>query len=133
MEQLMQGFLVDTHVLLWWFTNDDRLSATAHGIIEDQSNVVYASATSAWEVATKSRLGKLSGVPKATEMFGELAATHGFSHLPITHRHALLAGGFDAPHRDPFDRMLAAQSLIEGVPLVSRDRAFAGFGITAVW
>lgn len=129
----MQGFLLDTHVLLWWFTNDERLSATAREIIANQSNDIHVSAASAWEIATKTRLGKLSDVPEAVEKFGELAIAQGFTHLPITHRHGLLAGGFDAVHRDPFDRMLAAQSQLEGLPLVSRDRAFAEFDVDVVW
>ncbi|WP_167133340.1 type II toxin-antitoxin system VapC family toxin [Paramicrobacterium chengjingii] len=129
----MQGFLLDTHVLLWWFTNDERLSTNAHEIIGDQSNDIYVSAASAWEIATKTRLGKLSDVPKAVEKYGELSTAQGFSHLSVTYRHGLLAGGFDAAHRDPFDRMLAAQSQLEDVPLVSRDQAFAEFYVDVVW
>lgn len=129
----MPGYLLDTHVLLWWLTNDRRLSETAIEVIEDRSHVICVSAASAWEIATKTRLGKLNGVPEAAEKFGELSTEHGFTQLSITFRHAVLAGGFEAPHRDPFDRMLAAQSLIEGVPLITRDPAFAQFDIEVVW
>lgn len=133
MGRLTQGFLLDTHVLLWWFTNDERLSAAVQEIIGDQSNDIYVSTASAWEIATKTRLGKLSDVPEATEKYGELSTAQGFTHLSVTYRHGLLAGGFDAAHRDPFDRMLAAQSQLEELPLVSRDHAFADFDIDVVW
>lgn len=129
----MRGLLLDTHALLWWLTDDDRLSATAREAIEDRSNDIHVSAASAWEVATKSRLGKLNDVPKAADSFGELSTAHGFTHLPVTYRHGLIAGGYTVAHRDPFDRMLAAQSELEDLPLVTRDRAFAEFGITTLW
>ncbi|WP_218043585.1 type II toxin-antitoxin system VapC family toxin [Paramicrobacterium fandaimingii] len=133
MASLMLGYLLDTHVLLWWLTNDRRLSTTAIEVIENRSNVVCVSAASAWEIATKTRLGKLNGVPEAAEKFGELSTEHGFTHLPITFRHGVLAGGLEAAHRDPFDRMLAAQSTIEALPLISRNHAFAEFDIEVVW
>lgn len=133
MGSLTPGCLLDTHVLLWWLTNDRRLSATAIEVIENRSNVVCVSAASAWEIATKTRLGKLTDVPEAAEKFGELSTEHGFTHLPVTFRHGVLAGSFEAAHRDPFDRMLAAQSTIEALPLISRDHAFAEFDVEVVW
>lgn len=130
---LTGSFLLDTHVLLWWFTDDTRLSTTARRAIEDRSNEVYVSAVSAWEIATKTRLGKLTIGPEVVEKFGELSASAGFTHLHITHRHGLLADGFEVSHRDPFDRMLAAQSSLEELPLISRDRAFEQFDIQVLW
>ncbi len=127
------NLLLDTHALLWWFTDDERLSRTARQLIADTGNRVFVSAANAWEIATKQRLGKLPGVPEAAFRYGELVAADGFEHLPITHRHSLYAGGFTATHRDPFDRMLAAQSDLERLPLVSRDPAFEAFGITTLW
>lgn len=99
--------LLDTHALLWWFTDDERLSAKARDAISDSSNEIFASAASAWEIATKRRLGKLGGVPQATRQYAALVAADGFLHLPITHLHALRAGAYAHEHRDPFDRMLA--------------------------
>jgi PIN domain nuclease of toxin-antitoxin system len=125
--------LLDTHTLLWWFTNDDRLSSAARALIGDDSNEVFVSAASAWEIATKHRLGKLDGVPQAADRFAELVDADGFVHLPITHLHSLRAGRFDVPHRDPFDRMLAAQSELEQFALVTRDPAFGQFGVTTHW
>ena len=79
-------------------------------MIADSGNRVFVSAASAWEIATKQRLGKLLGVPDAASRYAELVAADGFEHLPITHLHSLSTGGYSAAHRDPFDRMLAAQS-----------------------
>jgi PIN domain nuclease of toxin-antitoxin system len=125
--------LLDTHALLFWQTDDSRLSPTARAAIADASNSIFVSAASAWEIATKQRLGKLDGAPRAAERFGELVAADAFVHLPVTHVHALRAGGYRANHRDPFDRVLAAQAEIEGLALVTRDPAIAGFGCATLW
>ncbi|MGH9292547.1 MAG: type II toxin-antitoxin system VapC family toxin [Acidimicrobiales bacterium] len=129
----MSRLLLDTHVLLWWFTDDKQLSATSKSAIADGANEVYASAASAWEIATKMRLGKLNDLPDAALRYGEMVATNGFTHLPISYRHALAAGGFQTDHRDPFDRMLAAQSKLEGIPLVTKDPAFSNFEADILW
>lgn len=125
--------LLDTHVFLWWVTDDERLSAAARQAIADPDNEVFVSAASAWEIATKQRLGKLEGVPQVIERYGELVAADGFQHLAVDPRHALRAGGYAVDHRDPFDRVLAAQGEIEGLPLVTRDPAFALFGARTFW
>lgn len=125
--------LLDTHALLWWFTDDPLLSAPAREGIAQSDNEVHVSAASAWEIATKRRLGRLEGVPGVTARFGELVAADGFVHLPVTHLHGLRAGGYEIPHRDPFDRMLAAQCEIESLVLVTRDPAFEAFGIRTLW
>lgn len=125
--------LLDTHALLWWFTDDARLSPTARDVIADETNEVYASAASGWEVATKQRLGKLNDLPQAADRFAELVSADGFLPLPITTLHALRAGGYDVADRDPFDRMLAAQSEIERLSLVTLDPAFKRFKVEVVW
>lgn len=125
--------LLDTHALLWWLTDDDRLSPAARLAVADESNEIFVSAASAWEIATKQRLGKLDQVPEATRRFGELVAADGFAHLAITHLHALRAGAYGTAHRDPFDRMLAAQSEIESLALVTCDAAFRAFGTRTLW
>lgn len=125
--------LLDTHVLLWWFTNSPRLSDAARAAVADENNALFASAASAWEVATKQRLGKLNGVPLATERWASLLAADGITPLPIDQRHALRAGSHPAVHRDPFDRMLAAQAEIEGLTLVSVDAELAAFGVSVLW
>lgn len=125
--------LLDTHALLWWWTDDARLSTAARAAITDTANEVYVSSASAWEVATKQRLGKLSEAPQAAQRFSELVSADGFTGLPIEQRHALHAGGYPQDHRDPFDRMLAAQSEIEGLTLVTCDAALAGFPCRRLW
>lgn len=125
--------LLDTHALLWWWTDDARLSAAARSAIADEANEVYVSAASAWEVATKHRLGKLTEVPQAAPRFAELVAADGFASLPIAQHHALKAGAYPHEHRDPFDRMLAAQSAIEGMTLVTCDAALPAFGGDTLW
>lgn len=125
--------LLDTHTLLWWFTDDDRLSTVARDVIVDETNQVFVSAASAWEIATKQRLGKLVGVPHVVERFTELVAADGFDHLSISHLHGLRAGSYDVAHRDPFDRMLAAQSELERLGIVTKDPAFKLFGVAVVW
>lgn len=125
--------LLDTHALLWWFTADPRLSAAVSTAITDEANQVYVSAASAWEIATKQRIGKLDEVPQAAERFCELVAADGFLLLPVSHLHGLRAGSYDLAHRDPFDRMLAAQSELEAMVLVTRDPMFAQFKIPTLW
>ena len=125
--------LLDTHALLWWLFDDERLSATARGILMDPSHVVLVSAASAWEIATKYRLGKLPSVDVLVQDLPGWVRRAGFTELPITAAHAARAGTWPQPHRDPFDRVLAAQSVMEEAPLMSADRALQGFGATLVW
>lgn len=125
--------LLDTHALLWWFTDDPRLSERARALIGDASNVILVSAASAWEIATKHRLGRLGEISDAVIRFEELVAADGFTPLPISCRHGLRASRYSTAHRDPFDRMLAAQADIECVPLVTLDSAFEKFDIATLW
>lgn len=125
--------LLDTHAFLWWVTDDARLSDPARAAVCDENNPVFVSAASAWEMATKHRLGKLGEAEAAIERFAELVAADGFTHLAMSYRHALHAGRYAVEHRDPFDRMLAAQSELEELILVTRDPAFAAFAIRTLW
>lgn len=125
--------LLDTHALLWWFTDDQRLSAKAHAAIADERNAVFVSAASACEIATKQRLGKLDEVPQAAERFADLVAADAFQHLSVSYLHALRSGGYVVAHCDPFDRLLAAQSELEALILVTRDPAFAQFQVRTLW
>jgi len=125
--------LLDTHAFLWWVTDDEALSGAARTAIADESNIIFVSAATAWEIATKVRLGKLDQAAGACDRFTELIAADGFSLMPIEACHALKAGSYRVPHRDPFDRMLAAQSAIEGIQLLTRDPAFKQFGTDVYW
>ncbi len=125
--------LLDTHALLWWWKDDSRLSTRAAAAIADEANTVLVSAASAWEIATKHRIGKLPGAEIAVRDFNALIASDGFTHLAISYQHALKAGAFESEHRDPFDRMLAAQSLIEGATLITDDAVMKGFRAKCFW
>ena len=125
--------LLDTHTLLWWLDGDRRLSRRARTALGDEDNAIFVSAASAWELATKARLGKLPGaIDVATDVAGCLAR-QGFLDLPITVHHAQRAGSLQIPHRDPFDRMLIAQAQMEDLPIVTNEALFDGFGISRVW
>lgn len=124
--------LLDTHVLVWWWTNDPRLSHGARKAISRESNDILVSAASAWELATKQRLGKL-GLPDAVNRFGELCAADGFSHLAVSWAHAQQAGAYRLAHRDPFDRLLAAQAELERLTLITADPALAAFPAKRLW
>lgn len=125
--------LLDTHALLWWWTDDPQLSLAARNAIADTGNLVIVSAASAWELATKHRLGKLGDAAEAVSRYDELVSADGFQHLPMSYYHCLKAGAYAADHRDPFDRMLAAQTELEGLVLVTRDPALASFGVDTLW
>jgi PIN domain nuclease of toxin-antitoxin system len=125
--------LLDTHALLWWWTNDKQLSATARAAIADERNTVLVSAASVWEISTKYRLGKLAMAATAIKQFPSLIEADGFEHLPMTWLHSLRAGAYSLDHRDPFDRMLAAQSENEAARLVTCDGAFGWFDTDVLW
>jgi len=126
-------FLLDTHVLLWFVAGDEAISPGARALIENPAHAIMVSAASAWEISTKFRLGKLPGARLLAENFADAIGGLGFDELPITAHAAQIAGGFSVNHRDPFDRMLAAQSLIERIPLITSDPAFGDFEVEVVW
>jgi len=125
--------LLDTHALIWWLAGDDALSLPARQAIADETNTVAISAASAMEVATKYRIGKLPGAALLAQDFEALIAAQGFTELPITVRHARLAGLMEIAHKDPFDRLLIAQAQAEGMVLVSNEVLFDGFAVERVW
>ena len=125
--------LLDTHSFLWWLDGDRRMSKRARALVSRDANEVFISAASAWEIATKWRLGKLSGAAEVAADIAGAVAGQAFQPLAITLTHAQLAGRLTTNHRDPFDRMLAAQAMIEGLPIVSNDEALDLFGISRLW
>ena len=124
--------LLDTHALVWWLEAKENLSRKAKETIEDSETVVFVSAASGWELAIKTQIGKFKSAELVRGLEREIEK-EGFIELRISLEHALLAGSFDSPHKDPFDRILAAQALVEDVPLVANDPAFAAFGVKVVW
>jgi PIN domain nuclease of toxin-antitoxin system len=127
------SLLLDTHALLWWLDGDERLSSAARAAIADPANLALVSAASAWEITTKHRLGKLPGAAAVARDVASAVAAQAFTELPITLRDAERAGRLPGPHRDPFDRMLAAQALRADVELVSIDAVFDAYGVRRLW
>lgn len=127
------GFLLDTHALLWWVHQPELLSGRVRKLLIDARSAVFVSAVNAMEIATKVRTGKMEFETQLAFRFIEHVRDEGFETLPITAAHAQLAGGFPQPHRDPWDRLLAAQAQIEGSQLVSCDPTMQAFGVRTFW
>ncbi|MGA6926520.1 MAG: type II toxin-antitoxin system VapC family toxin [Desulfosarcina sp.] len=126
------GIILDTHIFLWWLFDDDRLPVGIKGQIKDVDNPIFISAASVWEIATKYRLGRLPGAASVAEEVPRWIVKAGFQSLAITPEHAQLAGTWNVGHRDPVDRMLAAQSKLENFPLASIDDAMQFFEIELI-
>jgi PIN domain nuclease of toxin-antitoxin system len=127
------NLLLDTHALLWFLNGDSQLSSTAKALIEDPANRKLVSVATCWEIAIKVGLGKLDlGEPATTFLPRELATNH-FDLLAIELAHATFVESLPPYHKDPFDRLLVAQSLIEKMSLVSADAIFDRYDVTRLW
>ena len=127
--------LLDSHALIWWLADNPRLSAPARSAVADSSNEVFVSPASAWEIATKLRLGRLiePGARELVEGFDGITRSEGFAHLVITNALASAAGRLSGPRLDPFDRMLIAQCRALELAIISIDRCFDDYAVTRVW
>ena len=125
--------LLDTCTLLWATLSPSSLSREARVTIADEGNVILVSAASAWEIATKVRLGKLPGAEKLERDYQDVMEDAGYMLLDIDTASALRAGRLAAEHRDPFDRMIAAQALGQDIPVLSPDPLFEQFGVRRIW
>jgi len=125
--------LLDTHALVWWWTDDRRLPRAAREVIADSDNTVFVSAATAWEIATKYRLGKWQEVERLVADFEPLVLQSRFIGIPISMAHARLAGTLGGDHRDPFDRMLIAQARLESAALITGDAIFRRYRVPVVW
>jgi len=125
--------LLDTHALLWWLSDDPALSRPARKFIAETKNSAIVSAASAWEIATKVRLGRLPTAADLAADFVGYLEREGFELLPISPDHAIRAGLLPGPHKDPFDRMLIAQAQAESMPVVSNDLVFDSYGVRRIW
>jgi PIN domain nuclease of toxin-antitoxin system len=126
------NLLIDTHVLLWWWTEAEQLSGRAKAAILDSRNRSYVSAAVAWELAMKVNLGKLEARDVVSNL-KQLLIEEGFRRLAISTDHALRAGLLPMLHRDPFDRMLVAQAQALNSPIVSADAIFDRYGAQRIW
>jgi PIN domain nuclease of toxin-antitoxin system len=125
--------LLDTHALLWWLSDDPALSRTARKIIAETKNTLLVSAASAWEIAIKVRLGKLPTAVDLTADFSGQIEREGFHLLPISAEHGIRAGLLPGPHKDPFDRMLIAQTQAENIPIITNETVFETYGVRRLW
>jgi len=124
--------LVDTHAFLWFVAGNRRLSATARRAMEHEENEWWLSAASVWEMAIKVSLGRLT-LPMPAHDYVADKVRHGLRVLPVDWPHAAAVERLPFHHRDPFDRLIAAQALTEGLTLVSRDSAFRKYGVQIAW
>jgi PIN domain nuclease of toxin-antitoxin system len=125
--------LLDTHALLWWLNDDPSLSRVAHNAIAEPTNDIFVSAASAWEIATKHRIGRL---PEAALLAADMAgiiASEGFGELAISMHHGQVAGSLPGIHKDPFDRILVAQAILADLPIISSDEILSAYGVSRVW
>lgn len=127
------NLLVDSHALIWWWDCDAKLTPTAHAALENRANAVFVSAATAWEIATKVRAGRLPTMRDRVAAFDENVIDDGFHHLEATYKHGVAGGLLPGAHGDPFDRLIAAQALIEDLTVVTRDREIAAFGCKVLW
>ena len=125
--------LLDTHALLWWLFDSDDLSASVRAAIAEPENPVVVSSASAWEIATKHRIGKLPEAGDVVQRLPDYLRRGRLDVLPISLEHALEAGGLPGPHKDPFDRMLIAQARLDVLTVVTRDSVFADYGVPVLW
>lgn len=126
--------LLDTHAFLWAITAPERLSRRARRVTEDEGNEVLVSVASVWEIAIKASLGRLD--PDVAEIERSLPddmERHAFQPLPVLMRHALRVATLPPVHRDPFDRLLVAQAIVDDLHLVTADRELSAYGVKVVW
>lgn len=129
-----QPLLLDTVAFIFWHADSPRLSASARAaLLEAPDRVVYVSAATAFEIATKVRLGKLTVPAALLEDFAYVVEADGFRVLDVDVASAVRAGQLDTQHRDPFDRLIAAQAALHGATVVTNDAAFADLGVQVLW
>ncbi|MBK8509359.1 MAG: type II toxin-antitoxin system VapC family toxin [Candidatus Competibacter sp.] len=126
-------YLLDTHSLIWYLSGDARLSDHAFHLMENEENELFVSIASLWEMAIKFSIGKLNLDRPFEELFPEQLASNSIELLGITIEHLKIVGGLPFHHRDPFDRLLIAQALIESLPIIGMDEAFDRYGIQREW
>jgi PIN domain nuclease of toxin-antitoxin system len=125
--------LLDTHAFLWFVTDDPRLGSVAKSSIQDPTNERILSAASLWEMAIKFSLGKLKLAKPFATLIPEQLAANVIQILPIQLSHVVAVAGLPFHHRDPFDRLLIAQAIVEGIGLLSAESVFDAYGVKRIW
>ena len=126
------NILLDTHALMWWVWDNERLSHTASRAIRN-AETVFVSSVSAIEISIKYRIGKLPNGQVLAEHFVQVMQNEAFAELPVSWQEASLAGRMAGEHRDPFDRLLIAQGLLNNLTIVSNEQVFDSFGVARLW
>ena len=127
------SYLLDSVAVVMWWTDAPKLGANARAILERSDSAIYLSPVSMWEIANKSRIGKLDEIKDFAGQFPELLRANGFALLDLTAAHAIRAGYLAGEHRDPFDRLLAGQALTERMTVLTNDPQIAAFGCEVLW
>ena len=125
--------LIDTHILIWWLDGDSRLLERNRRLLRSGDHEVFVSAVTAWEIATKTRLGKLQFDADFIDDFEQRTLALNMVHLSVAIRHAVVGAQLSGQHSDPFDRLLAAQAIVEGLRVLTADPAIKALGAPAIW
>lgn len=125
--------LLDVHAFIWWNTDDSRLSASARSVMEDDATEIFVSVGSIWEVAIKVAKGRLELPVDIDRYVDERLAANEWRSLSIDRRHVIRAAALPTIHRDPFDRMLVAQSQLEDLPIITTDAAITRYDVETIW
>ena len=125
--------LLDTVALLFWWSESERLGRAARAALIDNAAPLFVSAVSVWEIANKNRIGKLEALRDFRQDFDSLVARDGFKLLDLTAAHAMKGGYLPGAHRDPFDRLIAGQALVEDMTVITNDPEIAAFGCKVLW
>ena len=126
-------YLLDTHTFLWWITDNDSLSNRAREIIRDGRNELFLSAASGWEIAIKAGIGRLDLQEEPEKLIPEQMLLNEIQGMPVQMSHALHVHALPEHYRDPFDRILVAQSQLEEIPIITSDPRVAEYEIEVVW
>ena len=129
----MKGKILDSHALYWFAEDDPKMPPRVKDIIEDEQTEVWVSVVSIWELAIKAANGKLELAAQPEIYFSDLLKKNGFSLLNVTYSHVILAARLPLHHKDPFDRLIIAQSLVEQMPVISVDEIFDSYDVTRIW
>jgi PIN domain nuclease of toxin-antitoxin system len=127
------NYLLDTHTFLWWIDNDTRLSKTAREVIVNPDNEIVISVISTWEIIIKYSLGKIELSESPKDYIEEMLAVNEFTVLPIKLAHTFKIAELPNHHKDPFDRLLIAQSQIEQIPIVTLDKQIIKYPVQTIW
>jgi PIN domain nuclease of toxin-antitoxin system len=125
--------LLDTHAFIWWVTDDPQLSSTSRTIIADSGNILFLSVASVWEIVIKTKSGKLTLPEPVEEYIPNRLTLNRFESLDIQMTHTLQITTLPNIHRDPFDRILIAQSQVENLPIVTIDQKIAQYSVEIIW